>query len=172
MPAEVRASLPPTVQAYLAFFEGQMSLLNHQLADLQGHAHQNSGNYTRPPLSDSPGARPHLQRKPTGRKRCGQQGNSGHTRILLDAEQITARIKHRVVQCPACTLPLDATLPVEGEPIGVQVWEIPPITAEVTEHQGYRVRCRQQKRHLLTYLADAVVAYRAGHFAPSLLANS
>jgi len=23
----------------------------------------------------------------------------------------------------------------------VQVWEIPPITAEVTEHQGYRVRC-------------------------------
>jgi transposase len=36
---------------------------------------------------------------------------------------------------------LEVTLPVVGEPIGVQVWEIPPIAAEVTEHRGYRVRC-------------------------------
>ena len=130
LPAEVRASPPPTVQAYLAFLEGQIALLHRRMADLQGRAHQNSGNPSRPPSSDPPGARPHLQRKP-----------SGHTRIQLGAEQITARIEHRPVQCPAFTLPLDATLPVEGEPIGVQVWEIPPITAEVTEHQGYRVRC-------------------------------
>ena len=33
------------------------------------------------------------------------------------------------------------TLPVEGEPICIQVWEIPPIVPEVIEHRGYRVRC-------------------------------
>jgi transposase len=36
---------------------------------------------------------------------------------------------------------LEVALPAEGEPICVQVWEIPPISAEVTEHRGYRVRC-------------------------------
>jgi transposase len=36
---------------------------------------------------------------------------------------------------------LDATLPSEGEPIRVQVWEIAPIVPEVIEHRGYRVRC-------------------------------
>jgi hypothetical protein len=36
---------------------------------------------------------------------------------------------------------VDATLPSEGEPTWVQVWEIPPIVPTVTEHRGYRVRC-------------------------------
>lgn len=30
--------------------------------------------------------------------------------------------------------------------------------------------CRQQQRHLLSYLTDAVTAHRVGHSAPSLLA--
>src|SRR5262249_5531890 len=65
----------------------------------------------------------------------------GHARLQLAADQITARVEHRPVQCPGCTFSLDATLAPEGEPTCVQVWEIPPITAEVTEHRGYRVRC-------------------------------
>jgi transposase len=36
---------------------------------------------------------------------------------------------------------LEATLPFEGEPTRVQVWEIPPIIPDVTEHRGHRVRC-------------------------------
>jgi transposase len=153
--AEVRASLPPIAQAYIAFLESQIALLRDQvaalqatvtklqgqIADLQARAHQNSGNSSRPPSSDPPGARPHLKRKPSGRKRGGQKGHPGHARIQLGADRITAQVEHRPVQCPGCTLPLDATLPSEGEPICVQVWEIPPITAEVTEHRGYRVRC-------------------------------
>ncbi len=141
LPAEVRGSLPPMVGAYVAFLESQVALLRDQVADLQARIHQNSGNSSRPPSSDPPDARPHLQRKPSGRKRGGQKGHPGHARIQLDAEQLAARVEHRPIQCPACTLPLDADLPSEGEPICAQVWEIPPITAEVVEHRGYRVRC-------------------------------
>jgi transposase len=141
LPAEVRASLPPTVQAYLAILEGEIALLRSQVAELQARAHQNSGNSSRPPSNDPPGARPHLKRKPSERNRGGQKGHSGHIRIQLAPDQITSQVEHRPVQCPACTLPLETTLPAEGEPICVQVWEIPPITAEVTEHRGCRVRC-------------------------------
>jgi transposase len=155
LPAEVRASLSPIAQAYIVFLESQIAFfrdqvavlqmtvtkLQEQIADLQARTHQNSGNSARPPSSDLPGRRPHLKHKPSGRKRGGQKGHLGHARIQLGADQITARVEHRPVQCPGSTLPLDATLPAEGEPVRVQVWEIPPITAEVVEHRGDRVRC-------------------------------
>jgi transposase len=120
VPAEVRASLPPIVQAYIAFLESQIALLRDQvatlqatvaklqgqMADLQARAQQNSGNSSRPPSSDPPGARPHLKRKPSGRKRGGQKGHPGHARIQVGAEQVAAWFEHRPAQCPACTLPL------------------------------------------------------------------
>jgi transposase len=155
LPAEVRASLPPPVRAYIAFLEEQIGLLRDQvpalqatvaklqaqMGDIEARAARNSGNSSRPPSSDPPGVRPRPKQKPSGRKRGGQRGHPGHTRIQLSAERIAAQVEHRPAQCPSCTLPLDATLPTEGEPIRVQVWEIPPVAAEVTEHRGYRVRC-------------------------------
>jgi transposase len=142
-------------QAYVAFLESQIALLQDQVAtlqatvsklqvqltDAQARIYQNSSNSSRPPSSDPPGTRPQLKHTPSGRTRGGQKGHSGHARIQLGADQITGRIDHWPVQCPACTLPLDASLPSEGKPTCVQVWEIPPTTAEVTEHRGYRVRC-------------------------------
>ena len=148
LPGEVRASLPTLAQAYLGFLEAQIALLQAgmmklqaQLADAQARMGQHSGNSSRPPSSDPPAAPPRRKRTPSGRKRGGQQGHPGHARLQLAAEQITARVEHRPDQCPICTLPLAATLPTEGEPLRRQVWEIPPMGPEVTEHRGYRVRC-------------------------------
>jgi transposase len=155
LPAEVRGALLPLVQAYITFLESQIAFLRDQvaplqatitelktqLADVQACAHQDSGNSSRPPSSDPPGARPHLKRKSSGRKRGGQTGHPGHARIQLGAAQIADQVEHRPGQCPACTLPLEAALPVGGEPICVQVWEVPPIVPTVTEHRGYPVRC-------------------------------
>jgi hypothetical protein len=86
--ADVRAALPAPVQVYLAEQETQVALLRDQVTALEGElaqlrlqlaetparAHQNSGNSSRPPSSDPPGPRPHLKRKPSGRKRGGQKG--------------------------------------------------------------------------------------------------
>jgi transposase len=153
--AEVRASANPEIQTYLAFQEDQIAVLQEQivflqgevaklrreLADVQARTKQHSGNSSRPPSSDPPSAPLRPKRKPTGRKRGGQRGHPGHVRIQVAADQVTTQVAHRPVQCPSCTLPLDPTLPAEGEPTRVQVWEIPPLVPEVTEHQGYRVRC-------------------------------
>src|SRR5262249_19321867 len=129
LPAEVRASLPPIARAYLTFLESQIAPLREQvttlqatvtklqgqLADAQARAHQHSGNSSRPPSSDPPDAARRPRRKPSGRKRGGQRGHPGHTRIQLATDQIAARVEHRAVQCPGCTLPLAPTVSTEGE---------------------------------------------------------
>ena len=155
LPADVRASLPPTVHAYIAFLESQVALLGGQvatlqatvsklqlqLADAQERKPPHSGNSSRPPSSDPPDAPARPKRPPTGRKRGGQPGHRGHQRIQLTEENLTAIVPHRPHQCPSCTLPLAADLPMEGDPQRIQVWEIPPIHPEVSEHRGYAVRC-------------------------------
>ena len=155
LPADVRASLSPMVQAYIAFLESQVALLRDQvttlqaavsklqlqLADAQERKPPHSGNSSRPPSSDSPDTPPRPKRPPTGRKRGGQRGHQGHQRIQLAEEDLTAIVSHRPQQCPACTFPLADDLPVDGNPQRIQVWEIPPIHPEVVEHRGYGVRC-------------------------------
>jgi transposase len=121
--------------------EGELAQLRLSLAETQARTKQHSGNSSRPPSSDAPTTPPRPPHKPSGRKRGGQKGHPGHARLQLAPEQLTARVEHRPTQCPSCTLPLDPTLPTEGEPLCVQVWEIPPIVPEVTEHRGDRVRC-------------------------------
>ena len=155
LPADVRASLPPMIQAYIAFLESQIALLRDQvatlqatvsklqlqLADAQGRTPPHSANSSRPPSSDPPDAPARPKRAPSGRKRGGQPGHRGHQRIQLAEEELTAIVPHRPDHCPACSLPLAEDLPVEGEPQRIQVWEIPPIHPEVVEHRGYAVRC-------------------------------
>ena len=136
--AEVRASLPPIAQAYIAFLESQIALLREQVtalqvavakleaqvADTQARAQQNSGNSSRPPSSDPPGARPHLKHKPSGRKRGEQKGHPGHARIQLAAEQITAQVEHHLIRlltvreyCEACE---QADLVLTHQPEGTE----------------------------------------------------
>lgn len=154
--ADVRASLPPVVQAYLAYQDDQIALLREQivslqsqlskaqlqLADAQGRKPSHSGNSSRPPSSDPPDApsRP-KRRPPSERKRGGQLGHRGHQRIQLRQEELTAIVLHRPQQCPACTFPLADDLPIAGEAQRIQVWEIPPIHPDVTEHRGCTIRC-------------------------------
>jgi transposase len=153
--AEVHASLPAGVVAYLAYQDSQIALLREQVRSLEGElakprlkfaetqarTKQHSGNSSRLPSTDPPDAPPRPKREPSGRKRGGQKGHPGHARLQLSATTITDRVVHRPVQCPSCTLPLAPTLPVVGEPTCVQVWEIPPIVPEVVEHRGEAVRC-------------------------------
>jgi transposase len=155
LPADVRASLPPLVQAYVVFLEEEMTVLRDQvvtlhaavatvqsqLADAHARAQQHSGNSSRPPSTDPPTAPPRPKPPASGRKRGGQKGHAGHSRIQLSTNAIAEVVTHRALQCPSCTLPLDPSLPTEGEPICQQVWEIPAVVGHVTEHRGYGVRC-------------------------------
>jgi transposase len=155
LPGETRTSLPPVVQAYVAFLEGQigrlqtevttlqagMAELQAQLSDAQARAKQHSGNSSRPPSSDTPSAPARAKRLRTGRKRGGQKGHPAHLRLQVAEGNLTAIVEHRPVRCPKCASPLAADLPAEGEPQRLQVWEIPPIRPDVSEHRALAVRC-------------------------------
>ncbi len=141
LPADVRCTLPPVVQVYVAYLEAELTQQGQRLVDLEARLNQHSGNSSRPPSTDPPAAPPRPKRPASGRKRGGQKGHPGHTRIQLSADTIAEIVTHRPLQCPSCTLPLEATLPTEGDPICQQVWEIPAVVAHVTEHRGYGVRC-------------------------------
>src|SRR5260221_9691650 len=122
---EVRAAAAPAIQAYLAFQDSQIILLQEQIVSLQGdlsklrlqladalaRTHQHSGNSSRPPSSDPPSVPPRPTKAPSGRKRGGQKGHPGHTRLQLTDENLSGVVAHRPVQCPSCSLPLSQELP-------------------------------------------------------------
>jgi transposase len=140
LPADVRCTLPRVAQVYLAYLEAELTQQGQRLADLEARLNQHSGNSSRSPSTDPPAAPPRPKQPASGRKRGGQKGHAGHTRFQLSADAITQIVTHRPLQCPSGTLPLDAALPTEGDPICQQVWEIPAVVAHVTEHRGYGVR--------------------------------
>src|SRR6266567_5631926 len=108
LPLEVRAAAAPAIQAYLAFQDSQIILLQEQVVSLQGdlgtlrlqladalaRAHQHSGNSSRPPSSDPPSAPARPKKAPSGRKRGGQKGHPGHTRLQLAAENLSGVVTH------------------------------------------------------------------------------
>lgn len=146
LPAEMRASLPPAVQAYIAAIEAQLATLSTRVEQLEARIRQHSGNSSRPPSSDPPETPPRPTRPPTGRRPGGQVGHPGHRRALLPSSQVDEIVVHRPEQCDYCgtAVPADA-VPV-GEVRRAQVWELPPVQPIVVEHQYPTLCCPRCQR--------------------------
>jgi hypothetical protein len=71
-------------------------------------------------------------RKKTGKHRGGQKGHKGKTLEMVDNPAHT--IAHRAVTCAHCGRDLSETLPEGYE--RRQVFDIPPLILEVTEHRA------------------------------------
>jgi len=134
LPDEIRTSLPPEVQAYIAALEAL-------IAELQARTRQTSQNSSRPPSSDPPNAPPRPARKPSGRKRGAQVGHQRHERELLPVEEVSEVIEHWPSECSSCHTSLPTDLVEIAEPERQQVWDIPPVEPTVTEHRYHRVEC-------------------------------
>jgi transposase len=113
--------------------------LQAEVADLKRQVGQNSRNSSKPPSSDSPFTKPapkSLRRK-SGRKPGGQPGHPGSTLALVDNP--TRRQRHEPGPCTGCGADL-----VDAPEVGVerrQVFDLPPMTVQVTEHQLIARRC-------------------------------
>ena len=106
--------------------------LKETVRNLQDQVAKNSRNSSKPPSSDvykTP--RTSSLRKPGG-KNGGQDGHEGRT--LEPVENPDHVVEHTVNQCRYCHAPLEDEEVIDYE--RRQVFDIPPIRMEVTEHQS------------------------------------
>jgi transposase len=113
--------------------------LRAQVAELTARLGQSSRNSSKPPSSDSPFAKPAPKslRGKSGRKPGGQPGHPGSTLALV--ANPNTRLRHEPGSCAGCGADL-----AEAPEVGMerrQVFDLPPMTVQVTEHQLIARRC-------------------------------
>ena len=113
--------------------------LRAQIVELTARLGQNSQNSSRPPASDSPFVKPAPKslRRQSGRKPGGQPGHPGSTLALV--ANPNERLRHEPGPCSGCGADLAGAPEVCVE--RRQVFDLPPMTVRVTEHQLIARRC-------------------------------
>ena len=118
--------------------QARVAELQAQVADLTARVKQTSTNSSKPPSSDGLGKpAPRSLRKKTGRKPGRPKGQPGATMELTDHPDHVVR--HEPPACRACGAGLAGARQTGAE--RRQVTEIPPVKAEVTEHQMIGREC-------------------------------
>ena len=124
--------------AQLDELQARVAELQAQVADLMARVKQNSKNSSKPPSSDGLGKpAPKSLRKKTGRKPGRPRGQPGATMELADHPDHV--IRHEPPTCRTCGTGLAGARETGAE--RRQVTEIPPVKAEVTEHQMIEMEC-------------------------------
>lgn len=137
------AVLAPVVKRLLDHLVQQADTIRRQQVTLQQQAEviqalqdqlaKNSHNSSKPPSSDGlKKPRTRSLRQPTDRQSGGQLGHPGHT--LEQVEDPDYIESHPVSACPPCDTDLKSVAPIGCEKR--QVFDIPPVRIEVTEHQA------------------------------------
>lgn len=121
----------------------QVEMLTAKVAELEGRLAQNSRNSSKPPSSDGLNRpQPKSQRKPGQKSNGGQKGHVGHT-LKKTAEPDHIETHAPPERCDACGGLLADAVVVEAR----QVFDIPPLHHEVTEHRVLAAVCRCGKAH-------------------------
>ena len=106
--------------------------LRSEVKDLRGQLSQNSQNSSKPPSTDGyQKPQPKSLRKPSGKSTGGQKGHRGTQ--LKKVERPDHLMVHPVENCQQCGLGLSNVKPRPGH--RREVFDIPPVKIEVTEHQ-------------------------------------
>jgi transposase len=116
----------------------QVAALTAKVGELEGRLALNSRNSSKPPSTDGMNKpKPKSQRQAGPNPSGGQKGHDGHT-LKKVARPDHIETHRPPAHCDACHHPLD------GEAVVVetrQVFDIPPLHYEVTEHQVAAIRC-------------------------------
>jgi transposase len=129
---EIGAAYDQGKGAVIELFHRTLGKLAERIQRLEDQIAKNSGNSSKPPSSDGLKKKPKSLRQKSGKKSGGQPGHSGHTlKAVTKPDHIQV---HRVKHCCHCQANL--------EEVGVQdcerrqVFDVPPVKVEVTEHQA------------------------------------
>jgi transposase len=129
---DIRAVFEQGEDAVIALVESLIA----RIEALENQLSKNSSNSSKPPSSDGFGKRTKSSRKKSERKSGGQEGHLGST---LEWNTEPDRIeKHFVENCEGCGLSLEQE-PVQDW-VMRQVYDLPPVVMETTEHQS-EVKC-------------------------------
>ena len=125
--------------AVIEELRAEVAALRAETAELKRRLGMDSTNSSKPPSSDSPFVKPAPKslRRPSGRTPGGQPGHPGSTLALVDNPN--TRVRHKPGPCGGCGADL-----ADAPEVGVerrQVFDLPPITVRVTEHQLIARRC-------------------------------
>ena len=123
-------SLVEMLMAKINFLEAEIEKLKAQLT-------KDSHNSSKPPSSDYHRPKPKSQRKKSSKHKGGQKGHKGHT--LKQVETPDHIVVHPLTGKGACGCNLEDARFLRYEKR--QVFDIPPVEMEVTEHLGEVKQC-------------------------------
>ncbi|MES5938267.1 MULTISPECIES: IS66 family transposase [unclassified Bacillus cereus group] len=129
---------PQAICDFVHQLESQIQNLKERIEELENRSKKNSTNSHKPPSTD--GFRKPITkslRKSSQRQTGGQLGHKGHTLGLTATPDHT--ITYSPTYCTCCYTSLDHE-PVKGYRIR-QVYDLPPIQIEVTEHKVEQKEC-------------------------------
>ena len=130
------AELPGWAQEFVASLMAEVAALKAELAA----AMKNSRNSSKPPSTEHPHAKPAPKPKKSDRKQGAQPGHDKHQRELIPSEQCSIVHDHKPKTCGDCGQSLRGAV-ADLEPLRKQVWEVPEIKPQVTEHRLHRLTC-------------------------------
>ena len=140
MPADQETPSYEVLAALVVSLRGELARAQERIAELEERLRQTSRNSSVPPSADGlakPPPRSRSLRKKTGRKPGGQDGHPGQT--LAQVAKADREVRHEPGPCPRCGADL-AGRPVTGVERR-QVFDLPPVTVKVTEHQLIEREC-------------------------------
>lgn len=133
---EISAAYDQGKDAVIMLFHETLGKLAERIQRLEDQIAKNSSNSGEPPSSDGLKKTQSL-RRPSGKKSGGQAGHKGHTlKAVVKPDQVEL---HRVRECKHCHASL-AEVAVHGYEKR-QVFEVPPVRIQVTEHQAEIKEC-------------------------------
>lgn len=122
----------------ILLLQDHLDELTQRVQKLEDRVSKASRNSSKPPSSDGL-SKPKTQslRRSEGRPVGGQPGHPGHTlEMVADPDQIEV---HEVTRCPHCTTDLRDVQ--ASEYVRRQVFDVPPMQLEVTEHRATLKTC-------------------------------
>jgi len=145
--------LVETLLARIQVLEEQVKGQASTIQALQDQVAKNSQNSSKPPSSDGlKKQRTQSLREKAGRKVGGQAGHPGHT--LRMSEQPDQIEMHRLSACPECAH--DLTVVEAAAYLKRQVYDIPPLRLEVTEHRAEIKVCPQCQKSVRAAFPEGV----------------
>jgi len=127
---------PEAVYVIIILQAARIVELEERLKSLEDQINKNSRNSSKPPSTDTI-RKIKSQRKTSGKSVGGQKGHKGHTLEMV--EKPDHEIVHQVTQCQSCGRSLCDTQAADIE--RRQVFDLPPTTVEVFEHQAESKIC-------------------------------